>query len=148
MIIWQAIMRAHHTPLLGDLMREELSFPEQICTTSNESAYSSLGAGSSGGFIQIGNGKYIPSSFIADHSNACCLPTDEFVKSGTGSFSDRRRKRNRCRVCGKNTTCQCNVCHQWVCSESSYTERKCFQVHKKAQIANEQEDHWQSLQAK
>ena len=123
-----------------------LSLPEQICTNSNESAFSSLGTCTSTGLIMIGNGKYIPSTFVAPHSLATCNPTDQYVKSGKGSYSDRRRKRNRCRVCGTNTTMQCSVCQQWVYSSSTAQKKTCFIQHGNTNVTIGRETYWRSLQ--
>ena len=125
-------------------LRQPLAFPLHITTGSQDTALSSLGSGSGQGLLQIGNGKYIPSSFQAPHKEALCIPTTTYINAGKGSFSKRRRKRNRCPICNANTTCQCTICMQWYCSAS--TSRACFEVHKSQQIDIERNAYWQSLQ--
>ena len=56
--------------------RQSLSFPTHVNTSSQETL-SQLGSGSSNGLIQIGNGKYIPSTFEAEHKTSYCRPTTE-----------------------------------------------------------------------
>lgn len=129
--------------------KKSLTFPTEIATaspTNNTShAISSLGSGSGHGLVQIGNGKYVPSSFDPHHKDAVCIPTQEYVSVQSGSFSDRRKKRGKCRVCkSKNTCYQCSACQYWICNSAN--NRNCFFQHQQQKMAYEREDFWQSLQ--
>ena len=129
-------------PLLDDQpasSRQLLTFPEQISTTENESQLSSLGSNSQ---IMIGPGKFIPASFVAAHTYAYCRPTEEYIAC-KGSYSNRRRKRLKCKRCNKNTTRQCSVCFEWVCASAKST---CFQQHQINHIKVERNIYWESLQ--
>ena len=125
--------------------QQELVFPDKI-TTSDNVTMSSLGSNTSNGLIQVGSGKYIPSSFQASHQSAYCQVTNEYCDAGSSSFSDRRRKRGRCQVCQKKTTTKCSICQQWICNQSSATVRTCFFEHQQTNIKHEQESHWRSMQ--
>ena len=70
------------------------------------------------------------------------LCVNEYIKGGKGSYSKKRRKRNRCRLCG----CQCFICAYWVCNPCSITERNCFSTHQTAKSAEERNDYWNSMQ--
>ena len=128
--------------------RQTLDFPTQIVTTSRATALSSLASGSMNGLVQIGNGKYVPASFNPPHKSAQCLPTNQYIHAGNGSFTKKRRKRNRCRVCGAHTTCQCTVCFGWVCNPLSSNPKTCFVSHQVDGTLKEREAHWLSMQGK
>ena len=128
------------------LPRQELAIPNQITTVSHRTNISSLGSGSSGALVQIGNGKYIPSTFEPPHKQAHCIPTSQYIKVDRGSYSKKRRRRNRCRWCQANTTCQCSYCAQWFCNPVSGSARQCFIQHKQAQIDDERNQYWLSIQ--
>ena len=128
--------------------KQNLAFPNQISTTSQATIISSLGSGSPGALVQIGNGKYIPSTFEPPHKDANCYPTSEYIKVDKGSYSKQRRKRNRCRLCQANTTCKCSFCGQWFCNPVSGAARTCFFHHKRVEIEDERNQYWLSIQPK
>ena len=130
---------------LNPSSRQELQFPSTV-ETSLSTNVSSLGSGSSGGLVQIGNGRYVSATFLPEHKEAICVPTNEYIPSGKGSYSEKRRKRNRCRVCQANTTCQCTICHQWLCNPHSSSQKACFTIHQTQKVLDERTAHWHSLQ--
>ena len=125
--------------------QQELVFPQNI-TTSENTILSSLGTNSSNGLIEVGPGKYIPSSFQASHQIAYCQVTNEYCEAGSGSYSDKRRKRGRCQVCQRKTTAKCSICQVWICNQSSSPARTCFFEHQQTTIKHEQEGYWRSMQ--
>ena len=128
--------------------RSQLQFPGEICTETQGPSFSTLGSGSGHGMIQIGNGKYIASTFEAPHKTALCQPTNEYVHAGKGSYTTTRRKRNKCLECQRNTTCHCSVCGLWFCNPTSTGGRNCFYVHQSTYIHRERESEWEALQSK
>ena len=125
--------------------QQELVFPEQI-TTSATAVLSSIGTSSSKSLIKVGTGKYIPSTYQAPHQRAFCEVTETYCDAGSGSYSDKRRKRGRCQICHKKATAQCSLCKHWICNPASATNRPCFYKHQQSKIQNEREDHWHSIQ--
>ena len=111
-----------------------LSFPEEV-EVASPTNMSTLGSGT-GNLINLGNGRFIPASFEANHQHALCEPVDSYVHC-KGSFGERRRVRGRCKRCGKQANSQCNICHQWHCNPLNNKNRFCFEEHKAACIVSE-----------
>ena len=127
-------------PLLTDNpdARKEITFSSSIVAS-----VSTLGSPNIAGSVQIGPGKYIPAAFVAAHSTAFCKPTEEYIAC-KGAYSNRRRKRNKCKVCQKNTSQQCTMCLEWICAAS---KSNCFVTHQTQKIHHERNAYWETLQA-
>ena len=123
---------------------QELDFPNHVTTSTSSPVHSSLGSGSVNGQIYIGPGKYVHASFQPAHKCAFFCNTTEYTSTGAGTYSKRRRLRNRCKVCEMKTSYRCTVCQAWICNPSN---RPCFNQHKSEKMLEERQDYWQSLQS-
>ena len=120
-----------------------LDVPDEIIPSSTRPLSSLGSSGPPNGLVCIGNGKYVPSSFEPHHKHSTCILTTQYVNVEKGSFSDKWRKRKKCRECWKNTRWMCSACGFALCSP----DNTCFTTHKTEKIQNERESYWASMPA-
>ena len=149
-------MQDTHVPNLNSLStnshhptsRQQLDFPNSV-SFDNHTSISSLGATSVvGSQRQIGPGKFLPSAYKAPHDDAHLVTKkDEWTTAGAGSFSRRRRKRQKCRGpdCIKPIGFSCSCCGYHFCDLQAHG-RPCFIEHKTLMVAQELDNHWHNLQ--